>query len=59
MNRTIRSALSPIAGGLAGAFVQRIILGRVLKLGGLPGMLLGAAATYAISKYVKPAPVRR
>lgn len=59
MNRTIKSTLSPVVGGLAGAFVQRVLLGRVLKMGGLPGMLLGAAATYAISKYMKPAPTRR
>jgi hypothetical protein len=59
MNRTVKKLLSPIAGGLAGAFVQRVVLGRVLRMGGLPGVVIGAAASYAISKYMKPAPVRR
>lgn len=58
MNRIIKRILSPVAGGIAGALVQRVLLGRVLRMGGLPGVVIEAAASYAISKYLKPAPSR-
>jgi hypothetical protein len=45
---------TPFFGGVAGAVLQNIltqkVVGRVSRVGGLPGMVAGVVATYAINR---------
>ena len=51
--------VSPLLGGVVGTVVQNVIARKVAgkvaaRFGGLPGMLIGLGATYAINRLMGP-----
>ena len=58
MKQSTRNVISPLVGGMAGTVLQRLVTSKLARRGGgIKGMLLGAAATFLVNRYVTGRPV--